>query len=454
MQRRFGRIEAEARFEWLVVPAPNELTGVLADIYQTLQSLRGHKEFITPGVKLRCDYCIPNHRLLVEYDEYQHFTLPRKTALQLYPPDLVTHFDRRGWIAACDRFRAHDPDPPYRDEQRAFYDSLRDILAASNGYTLIRVRDGAFDWNAPDADSCLDSLCWMPRRSPSAREELANGSELPVACDGLPAAAVNPRLRNHARAPQIDKIALVSRDYNVVRSDRLWDYSALVFDINRVCDEHGCDTILYSLFAWDTRSPLIRTHESLFGALQHVRHMLIECGDLGEDRRSISYHNLRVEMWFRGEDRPRIAQQRFSTSQDTLQSMQEFIADMPDRQFGLALLMICGESNIVSTGRRGDHLQVDPRLTNMGVSVILNPVHDYMKRPEMLEKRRYLSQNRRTVVSVWNRGRGNEPHIPWTVYHDGKDRTADVEEIAWPVPGRPDIRVGLVTLRNRFEARL
>jgi hypothetical protein len=37
-------------------------------------------------------------------------------------------FDKRKWIELCDQINAHDNYPLFRDEQRAWYDTLRDFL--------------------------------------------------------------------------------------------------------------------------------------------------------------------------------------------------------------------------------------------------------------------------------------------------------------------------------------
>jgi hypothetical protein len=64
---------------------------------------------------------------ILEFDESQHFTSARKITLELYP-DLTLGFDRRKWIELCLSIDAKDNSPPYRDEQRAWYDTLRDFL--------------------------------------------------------------------------------------------------------------------------------------------------------------------------------------------------------------------------------------------------------------------------------------------------------------------------------------
>jgi hypothetical protein len=69
-----------------------------------------------------------------------------------------------------------------------------------------------------------------------------------------------------------------------------------------------------------------------------------------------------------------------------------------------------------------------------------------MRRYEMREKRRYYSLGGRTVISVWNQGKGQEPALPWTAFHDARDRTNDVRELARPFSDRPDIRIGILDL--------
>ena len=67
--------------------------------------------------------------MIIEYDERQHFTEQRAKSLAYYPSNRNLGFDKDKWREACENIKATDKDPLYRDEQRAFYDSVRDILA-------------------------------------------------------------------------------------------------------------------------------------------------------------------------------------------------------------------------------------------------------------------------------------------------------------------------------------
>jgi len=145
-----GKVEREKTFDWLLVKDPETMpAGIMKDIYIALSHFRGHLEFVKPGRCLRCDLYVPGYNLLIEYDERQHFTIPRAIGLELYPEELQLGFDRNEWIETCRRIRATDPLPVYRDEQRAFYDSIRDILAAENGIGVIRFQHGTQDWALP-----------------------------------------------------------------------------------------------------------------------------------------------------------------------------------------------------------------------------------------------------------------------------------------------------------------
>jgi hypothetical protein len=157
-----------------------------------------------------------------------------------------------------------------------------------------------------------------------------------------------------------------------------------------------------------------------------------------------------VEIWVRGQQQPILARQRFATSSSPTNVQQRFLDDLPSRQIGNALLVICGETNIVKLKRPSrtfeDGFGFCTRLKDLKIRFILNPIHDYMTRYEMREKRRFYSRGGRTVVSVWNQGKGKEARLPWTVFHDAQERSDEVKEIERPFSNRPDIRIGVLNL--------
>lgn len=312
--------------------------------------------------------------------------------------------------------RANDPTPPYRDEQRAFYDSLRDVGAAANGYTLIRLMHGAFDWQHPGA--------------PGALARVLEQAGIPLPSSAL-ATAATP-----ADGDRVRRIALVSHDYRRRDAAGLWDYSAHFRQINQLCDQQGCDTVLYALYTWDSGSKVPHPGASLFSHLVNVRQVVMEAGDLSANSGSPGMEHLSTEVWLRGQPEAAVLRQRFATSQNAATGGAAFVADLPQRQFADGLLMICGETNIVNlvrkTGAIHDPHQFNQKLVEAGIRVILNPVHDYMRRYEMKEKRRYFSAGGRWVVSVWNQGRGRRSAHPWTAFHDEVDITARIAELQQP----------------------
>ena len=66
-----------------------------------------------------CDFWVPDPGFIVEFDERQHFTIPRKLALSKYPAVQPLGFPQERWIVLCEHHTAKDNDPCYRDEQRA-----------------------------------------------------------------------------------------------------------------------------------------------------------------------------------------------------------------------------------------------------------------------------------------------------------------------------------------------
>ena len=133
----------------------------LAAIWATLAAYRGHGAFVRTGMLPACDFVVPTARLVVEFDEQQHFTEPRRRALAAYPATLPLGFDRARWIALSATIQAQDPEPPDRDEQRACNDTLRDFSSLRTGFhPTIRLYAGEAVWCAHSAAVPAD-LAWF-----------------------------------------------------------------------------------------------------------------------------------------------------------------------------------------------------------------------------------------------------------------------------------------------------
>ena len=179
LKQLFGHVDTEATFDWLVVPDQSSMNDVLSGMHEALVSFRGYENFSTPRRKLQCDFFIPSENLIIEYDEKQHFTEPRAISFGFYPENIAFAFDIGYWKDECNRIKAKDRDKkkPDRDEQRAFYDSVRDILAARNGMTLIRIKHGDYDWESESGVRTMDNLI----NNPTAKAHTSNIDEIDVA---------------------------------------------------------------------------------------------------------------------------------------------------------------------------------------------------------------------------------------------------------------------------------
>lgn len=159
LRRIYGEVEPNARLkcptrpEHFTGPAATELGG----IYRALQSLRGHKDFVRSDNLPRCDFFVPRPGFVLEFDETQHFTAPRALALKHYPDGGRFGFDVRKWIRLCQEIKAADNDPPFRDEQRAWYDTLRDFLPDLAGLqATLRLYSKERTWCKLDPQSISD----------------------------------------------------------------------------------------------------------------------------------------------------------------------------------------------------------------------------------------------------------------------------------------------------------
>ncbi len=161
---RWGEVKTEERLPGLCVPSllgRNTMRTDLLQILLAIESMRGLHISGREQHALCCDFYLPVHKVIIEFDEKQHFTLLRAAGLKAYLSEVALGFPKERWIALCDEIRAGDNSPMYRDEQRAFYDSVRDILAPELGYKpVVRVFENDVAWEAE------------PENSPKVREVL------------------------------------------------------------------------------------------------------------------------------------------------------------------------------------------------------------------------------------------------------------------------------------------
>jgi hypothetical protein len=129
----------------------------LLRIYQSLQNHRGFSDFVHTRKLPPVDYFIPSTGMIIEFDESQHFTACRKLTLSMYGEHIHPAFNVNRWITLCERISAADNDPIYRDEQRAWYDTLRDFAPHIKGLpSTIRLfsKDHAWcEFNPNDKDA-------------------------------------------------------------------------------------------------------------------------------------------------------------------------------------------------------------------------------------------------------------------------------------------------------------
>ena len=155
-----GACRKDHAFPWPSSPQAyrgTRIGEVLQRIFDELSAHRGYGDFIRTPRMPPCDYYIARPGFILEFDERQHFTRPRAVTLGLYPADLRMGFSTREWLRLCDVLDARDPEPPDRDERRAWYDCLRDLLPAVHGLgPTVRLYEGTLRWCGLQPDSAED----------------------------------------------------------------------------------------------------------------------------------------------------------------------------------------------------------------------------------------------------------------------------------------------------------
>jgi len=156
LRAAYGSVEKNYRFSLGVKPEDYwdyQHFGALRTILAALESYRGFKNFIRAPYLPEVDYLVLDPGFILEFDESQHFTLPRKITLEHYPRRLELGFSPERWIALCASIDAKDDEPPFRDEARAWYDMLRDFAPAVERLRpTVRLYAGAMQWCALNPD--------------------------------------------------------------------------------------------------------------------------------------------------------------------------------------------------------------------------------------------------------------------------------------------------------------
>jgi hypothetical protein len=158
LEKSYGPVKQNYRLD--LGTRPEDYAGAscqtaLSKIYSALQQHRGFSEFVGMKALPPSDFFVVNPGFLVEFDESQHFTELRKLALSLYPSELYFGFDLVAWMLRCQKIQARDNDPPHRDEQRAWYDTLRDFAPHAAGLLpTLRLHARGFTWGDTEHEWC------------------------------------------------------------------------------------------------------------------------------------------------------------------------------------------------------------------------------------------------------------------------------------------------------------
>ena len=153
----YGNCQVNHSFPWSALPqdyANASIGSLLERIQSELGNFRGHRDFIKSMQMPPCDYFVSNPPFILEFDESQHFTRPRLITLSLYPDDLKLGFSPSQWRELCREISAGDDRPVDRDERRAWYDTLRDLVPTVHGFSpTMRLYAGTYPWCSLSAAS-------------------------------------------------------------------------------------------------------------------------------------------------------------------------------------------------------------------------------------------------------------------------------------------------------------
>ena len=154
----FGECRIGHQFPWPTRPEDYAHTAIgptLERIRAALAAWRGHRDFIKSAQVPPCDFYVLDPPFILEFDESQHFSRARAIALDHYPDTLSLGFSVSRWLELCRNINAVDDHPVDRDERRAWYDTLRDLVPLVNGLNpTVRLYAGDYQWCSLEPNDC------------------------------------------------------------------------------------------------------------------------------------------------------------------------------------------------------------------------------------------------------------------------------------------------------------
>ncbi|HET8563762.1 MAG TPA: hypothetical protein VFM35_07825 [Candidatus Binatia bacterium] len=176
----YGDCQTNYAVPWSAKPTDYKNTpigDVLQRICAGLGEVRGHRDFVKSALVPPSDFYIPGTPFILEFDESQHFSRLRLVSLSLYPSDFKAGFPIARWKELCRVIDARDDKPPDRDERRAWYDTLRDLVPTLHGFKpTVRLYENEYQWCSLDRESPRDQEIFRSilekRQPPSVTERV------------------------------------------------------------------------------------------------------------------------------------------------------------------------------------------------------------------------------------------------------------------------------------------
>lgn len=264
-------------------------------------------------------------------------------------------------------------------------------------------------------------------------------------------ATIQPSIGATESRPDLNicKVGIVTRDYQKKFSNGYRDFSHTLSQVLKQLDDERCDIVIFSLFSIIPRKGF--DCPKAFSDLKNIKAICLEEFQNGKSRKAGRYvvYYRAASGWKEYE----FCQVFGTVTGMRKEEIDDFVKnEFPKRFMGNCCILLCGETNGVKYSK-GDKKIHDTyglrKAIPSNVNVILNPIHDRMSRFEMKLKRQFLSENKRWVVSVWNKGKqdkngktkdGNGP--AWTIFFNGKEKRVS------RIQNNLDVEIGVLDIKG------
>lgn len=210
--------------------------------------------------------------------------------------------------------------------------------------------------------------------------------------------------------------------------------------ISQIASQTKTQNLVFSLFSHCSKNQGRFDANKIFKECPKLKMIALEIGDLWEEE------DLIMEVHQRGNEKPIRFKRHFACGADPLSAKEEFMKESRKgirKARGLDFIY-CGSINIIRYSRIQKRMMDEFNFldTLKDIHTIFVPFHTAPKRWEIAEKQKFISQEGRLIITLWNKMQRPERRTPWRAFYNGVECSDMINEISDSFLNQNGIRIG------------